>query len=255
MLDRKLLDHWPEEDLNCFMKYVLGAKTVFFEEIRGIDDPDIVFGELFLQMKTGEIVELSRLLIQHGSAHRYPTLKFNSMLNRTAIPLIERWNHNNLSGGVLNNPDVVIFPDYDYNPVTPRIERCTNETQQDIALDYAFKLEVEKSIEKVQDWLSNSFQNPQEPNEKDFPKDLPRSQEIPPDNGQLGDSILRDILSQSSSTSYYDVNKNQPSSSGQLAPRPITNQQFFRPFPKTNTDTKKISSSDFLDQAKSRSNM
>jgi hypothetical protein len=264
MLDRKLLDNWPEDDVNCFKKYVLEAKTVYFEQVHDIVDPDIVFGDLFLEMKNGGTVELSRLLCQHGSAHRYPTLKFMSMMNRTAIPLIERWNNNSQSGGVLNHPDLVIFPKLDYDPeITPSIDRREEEQQKEIALSYDFKLEIERSIQKVHGWQHhNSQYDPAEPIEDNFPYDLPKYSYLDDYQFKMAEqSRRRSNSGHSSDSSYYNVKKKQASCSGYQAPNqfqmstPIEEQQFFRSFLENIPDTKKTANSNFVVPSKPYSNM
>lgn len=242
-LEKRLADSWSDKNfLAAFRNVVIDAKNVYFEPSRTVFDSEITFGELILETKDGQYIELSRYVVQNGPAIRFPPEKFMSMYNRTLASVLQRWDDNERSGGVMKFFDIVRFPEMDkqYNKENPICRYVPQAIANDI--DYSVNQEIRKSIVKVHNWqIQNSAFKQEEPDTIDLTVDYPIPANLaplplPPNmmnrerlTGQPGHSRFHSLAStQSSHSSSYDIPKQETSAYGGARANPLAYNGFVK---------------------------
>lgn len=102
-------EEWDEESIEFSKKCIRESSVIYFRPSSDIKDEEITFGELIIQKPSGETYELSRKLCEEKMASRgSPNEKFLNVFNRSISSVIDRWNDNGRSGGILKYPDMLM---------------------------------------------------------------------------------------------------------------------------------------------------
>lgn len=149
-LEQEIEDFWSDDSLKFFKKLIDSAEQIYFRPSQSIKDEFIVFGELIVE-QGGELIEVDEELLRMQLAMLAPNDKFLSLFDRSFSAIIERWNDNNQSGEILNQPDSVLFACIASN--TPdEAQRWLQKRKVEEQFRKEADNHVKESINKVMEW-------------------------------------------------------------------------------------------------------
>ena len=150
-LEQVIEDFWSDDSLKFFKKLIDSAEQIFFRPSQSIKDEFIVFGELIVE-QGGELNEVDEELLRMHMATLVQDDKFLSYFDRSFSAIIERWNDNNQSGEILNQPDSALFACIAMNTPYDKAQRWLQKRKLEDQLGKEADDYVKESINKVMEW-------------------------------------------------------------------------------------------------------
>lgn len=108
-------EQWLDRALNIFKGHIGNAKEVLFYPSQSVSHPEVIIGDLLIGDQSMVDFGLGSKLLEAEVAITVPNEEFLKRYSQLFTHIIERWNDNSRSGGVLKNPAGVRNEDVDLN--------------------------------------------------------------------------------------------------------------------------------------------